>query len=309
MELNQRRRFLDPNIARKGNILNEHLDKQSETASPALFSLIEFNLSGLCNRTCVFCPRVDPKVFPNTNEHLSIELYEKIMGDLKEVRFDGTILYSAFSEPLLHKNVELLLQTTRKYLPNIRVEMVCNGDLVTPDKLRQLFSAGLTTLSISMYDGPHQQEFFEAMKQEVGLKDDQLLLRIRWLPPEEHFGITLSNRGGTLVMPEVNIAPLKEPLKQRCHYPFYQILVDHDGTVLLCPHDWGKKLKVGDLGRQSIQEIWDGQTIKRVRLSLAKGDRNFPPCASCDVDGTLMGQSHFDRWLEYYGHTTPSSAD
>jgi radical SAM protein with 4Fe4S-binding SPASM domain len=234
---------------------------------------------------------------------MSPELYEKVMGDLRDVEFDGGILYSAFSEPLLQKNIGSLIQITRNYLPDSRVEAVCNGDFVTPERLNQLFSDGLTVLSISMYDGPHQQEIFEQMREQVGLTNDQLLLRVRWLPPEEHFGITLSNRGGTMVMPEVNIAPLKEPLKQRCYYPFYQILVDHDGTVLLCPHDWGKKLKVGNLGDQSIQEIWDSPAIKRVRLSLAKGDRNFPPCASCDVDGTLMGQSHFDKWMEHYNNS------
>jgi radical SAM protein with 4Fe4S-binding SPASM domain len=138
------------------------------------------------------------------------------------------------------------------------------------------------------------------MKDEVGLTDDQLVLRVRWLSAEEHYGITLSNRGGTLELKELGLAALKEPLKQRCHYPFYQILVDYDGSVLLCPHDWGKKLIAGNLNHQSVQEVWDSPTMKRVRTSLAVSDRNFPPCNVCDVDGTLMGKSHFDRWMEYY---------
>ena len=32
-----------------------------------LFSFVELNVNELCNRTCVFCPRVDPKIYPNLN--------------------------------------------------------------------------------------------------------------------------------------------------------------------------------------------------------------------------------------------------
>ena len=99
---------------------------------------------------------------------------------------------------------------------------------------------------------------------------------------------------------EVGVSPLKEPLKQRCHYPFYQIMVDYDGSALMCPHDWGKKLIVGNLNHQSVREVWDGRIIRRARMSLIASDRNFAPCDVCDVDGTLMGQSHFDMWKEYY---------
>ncbi len=72
-------RFLDPNIPRKSSELAKHLNRTDEKAVahridglekylentdpnlmygqegyPTLFSLIEFNLSRLCNRKCVF---------------------------------------------------------------------------------------------------------------------------------------------------------------------------------------------------------------------------------------------------------------
>ena len=294
--------FFDPNITRKGDALKQHLEgTAADETSPPFFSLIEFNLSGLCNRTCVFCPRVDPKVYPNVNEHIPIELYEKIMRELAEVGYEGMILYSAFSEPLLYKPIELLIEISKRYCPNVRIETVTDGDFVTPDKLRLLFGAGLDTLLISLYDSPDQVEHFQGMMAEVGLSESQVVLRQRWLPPEEHYGITLSNRAGMVEIPEVSVGPLQEPLKRRCHYPFYQVLVDYDGAVLLCPHDWGKKLIVGNLNRQSIHELWNSRIMKRVRSSLANSDRNFAPCNVCDVDGTLMGKDHFAQWMDYYG--------
>ena len=81
--------FLDPNIPRKGTVIKRHLEGIPERLMEVpMFSLVEFNLSGLCNRTCVFCPRVDPNIFPNVNEHLPVALYEKIMAELAEVQDD-----------------------------------------------------------------------------------------------------------------------------------------------------------------------------------------------------------------------------
>ena len=294
-------RFLDPNIPRKRGVLDRHINARYQGAgSPPFLSLIEFNLSGLCNRKCVFCPRVDPAVYPNVNEHIPLELYEKIMSELAEVDYDGMILYSAFGEPLLYKNIETVLELSKEYCPNVRIETVTDGDFVTPSKIRALFGAGLDTLLISMYDGPHQQEQFEAMMEEVGLSEKQFVLRKRWLPPEEHFGITLNNRAGMVEIPEAGIGKLSEPLKRPCFYPFYQVLVDYDGAVLLCPHDWGKKLIVGNLRDRTIHELWSSPIMRRVRLNLANSDRRFPPCRDCDVDGTLMGREHHDRWVAYY---------
>lgn len=317
-------RFLDPNIPRKSSELAQHLNRTDEKAVahridglekhlentdpnlmygqegyPPLFSLIEFNLSGLCNRKCVFCPRANPEIYPNVNEHIPVELYESIMEDLAKVNYDGTILFSAFGEPLLYKQIETILEISKAHCPRVRNEAVTDGDFVTPAKLTALFEAGLDTLLISLYDGPHQRDIFQSMIDEVGLSNDQVILRDRWLPPSEHYGITLSNRAGFVNLPEIGVGTIKEPMKRACYYPFYQILIDYDGAVLLCPHDWGKKLIVGNVNKASILDIWNNKTMQGVRATLSNKSRNFAPCNACDVDGTIMGQSHFDKWNDY----------
>jgi len=301
-------KYFDPNITRKGEALQRHLKESNEDSeAPPFFSLIEFNLSGLCNRKCVFCPRADPSVYPNVNEHISLDLYEKIMRELSEVEYSGMILYSAFGEPLLYKNIEAVLKISKEYCPNVRNETVTDGDFVTPAKLQSLFAAGLDTLLISLYDGPEQMDVFQAMIDEVGLSDTQVVLRKRWLPPEEHYGITLSNRAGMVNIPEVGISALAEPLQRPCFYPFYQVLVNYDGAVLLCPHDWGKEIIVGNLNDSTIHDLWDSKIMRRTRRNLANSDRNFAPCKTCDVDGTLMGRPHFEQWIKYYkSQGTPS---
>lgn len=292
-------KFIDPNIDRKENMLTKHLSQHKDDMFP-LFSLIEFNLSGLCTRKCIFCPRSNEKAFPNINEQISVELYEKIMTDLEKADFDGTIFYSAFSEPLLHEDIEILIKISKQKCPKARVEIVSNGDLVTSEKISKLFEAGLTTLLISMYDGEHQVEHFKKLQKETGLKDEQFILRTRWLPPEDNFGMVLSNRAGAIEMKNVNVVIPQESLKKNCYYPFYQIFVNYDGAVLICPHDWHKKSNIGDIKKQSILEIWDNDILKQARLKLAEKDRNFPPCNLCDAKGELIGKEHFEGWMKYY---------
>ena len=43
---------------------------------------VEVNTTELCNRTCVFCPRHDPKVFPNRNLHMTPKGAETIAKEL-----------------------------------------------------------------------------------------------------------------------------------------------------------------------------------------------------------------------------------
>ena len=65
--------------------------------------------------------------------------------------------------------------------------------------------------------------------------------------------------------------------------------MDYQGHVLMCPHDWKKKIILGDLNEESFKKIWFGKKAMLIRKRLNNNDRNFSPCNVCDVDGELMG--------------------
>lgn len=295
----------DPNLPRKGRIMERHLhSREYAEAGFPLFSQIELSITGLCNRTCEFCPRADPEVYPNRNEHMPPELHRKIVEELGTYQYSGLIGYSGFSEPFLHKQLARLIAQGRDLCPLARQEVYTNGDFATAARLRELFEAGLSSLHISMYDGPQQRPAFEAVREEAGLEAEQVVLRERYLPREQNYGLTLSNRAGMISFEKTGVQPLKEPLKQQCYYPFYMMMVDHTGDVLICSHDWGKRLVAGNLERQTIAEIWNGRQLRLVRARLAEADRRMQPCRSCDVDGRHIGADHFARWQEYYREKT-----
>jgi radical SAM protein with 4Fe4S-binding SPASM domain len=307
--------FVDPNVARKNKLRDVLETKQVGTNEPPLFSWIEFNLVGLCNRRCDFCPWSDPewrsshvpKVAANDDVlHLPVEVYEGIMKDLNKVGFKGGIIYSAFSEPFLYNHLEEVIKISKEQCPESRIEVVTNGDFLTIDKLNTFFEAGLTRMDVSVYDGPDKVKPFEDLRIEAGLNKEQFHIRERWYAPDEHFGIgALSNRAGANIMPEINVNEIHTALKRKCFYPFYQLIVDFDGAVLLCNHDWDKRLTMGNVKETSILDIWNSKKYKEVRGNLANANRNHSPCNRCDANGMMMGGEFVGKWKEYYEGQKP----
>jgi len=292
------KRFIDKSTDRKKAIVKERLYYFNNVPLP---SIIEFNITGSCNRDCSFCPVSNPEVYTKTKDGITVELFEKIIKNLVSIEYEGKILFSAFSEPLLHKQVESLISIAKKHLPKVRLEMVSNGDLLTCKKMKKLYDAGLDTINISMYDGSHQIEYFGNMRMEADIGSEFMVLRRRYFE-DGNFGITISNRGGLVDSNEYRDqreeAVLELPLKQPCYYPFYMILVDYTGDVLLCPHDWKKTLQFGNLKDESFFSIWNGDKLNNIRKQLANSNRNASVCRNCDVIGTVIGKESFDAWID-----------
>ena len=60
----------------------------------------------------------------------------------------------------------------------------------------------------------------------------------------------------------------------------------------MCPHDWGKKIILGDLNKEKLKDIWFSKKFMGIRKMLNKSNRNFTPCNVCDVEGTFMGKKN-----------------
>ncbi|MEB3214092.1 MAG: SPASM domain-containing protein [Leptolyngbyaceae bacterium] len=254
-----------------------------------MFSWIDISLTELCNRVCVFCPRADSDLYPNQNLNISLVLINKIATELKAVRFGGGVVFCGYGEPLLHPEI---LEIVRVFGPDVRTEIVTNGDKLTPSLIRQLFGAGLSFLCISMYDGPEQVEFFKGMLAEADVPSDKFILRDRWHSEQDSFGLKLTNRAGVVKYgPSVMTNHLRP-----CHYPSYSLTIDWNGDVLLCVQDWQKKVKFGNLNNMSLESVWRSSKLSSARDRLIEGKRTAAPCKECNADGTLHGFNHVNAW-------------
>jgi len=287
-----KKKFLDTNLKNKSKTVENNIQFfDYEGTKLPLPTEIEISESGTCNRTCSFCPRSAPD-FEDKKEFITNELHEKLCIELQKLNYRGTIRYSGFVEPLLDKNIFNLIVMIRNFLPDSNIEMVTNGDPLNLKRLNKLFESGLNRVLISAYDGKEDADKLEDLCKNAGLTSEQYIVRHRYYTEEKDFGITLSNRSGLMENAEFKIESLKEPLKNPCYIPSYTFFLDYQGDVLMCPHDWGKKIILGNLNKEKLIDIWFSKKSIGIRKMLHKSNRNFTPCNVCDVEGTLMGKTN-----------------
>jgi radical SAM protein with 4Fe4S-binding SPASM domain len=292
---------IDVNIGRISDFVEDHLSRSSVAHGevPPLSSL-EFSIHGSCNRRCVFCPRVDREAYPNIKKGFSVEVYERIINELTDLNWSGRISYSGFSEPFLHENLLHLVNYTKKTNANITLEIVSNGDYLKLEMLRNLFDAGLDNLRVSLYTPDDTVDRFIKMKDQVGLDDEQFIVRARNKGIEDDYGLTLSNRAGTVDFEKVDRQPIKEPFKRGCNYPMYKMMIDYNGDALICSNDWAKKRIIGNVYNTPVMDLWNSKLMNDARKRLLNSDRCFQPCDKCDVDGLMNGQGHANLWKNFY---------
>lgn len=288
--------FFDPAIPRKSG----HVDTAFSLGDSRvpLPSVVEISESGTCNRKCAFCPRSAPD-YPDRKEFVDPGLVDKLSSQLGSAGFRGIFLFSGFVEPLLDKNIFDLIALVRRNIPKGRVEMVTNGDALNDSRLVKLFESGLSTLLISVYDSKEDADRLQALCENAELRPDQFVIRHRYLPQDQGFGITLTNRAGMMSGAAYPIAALDSPMPHPCYYPHYTFFMDYQGDVLLCPHDWGKKLVVGNMTHEDFWDIWTSPAARAARTRLNAGDRGFAPCDKCDVKGIFMGAQHAKAWADF----------
>jgi radical SAM protein with 4Fe4S-binding SPASM domain len=287
-----KQKFIDPYIEIKSRTVDSVQYYKSSIPLPSVF---EISPSGTCNRKCGFCPRSSPG-FKDIKEFISINLIEKICNELAEINWSGLMLFSGFVEPLLNKNIYEIIAKVRNIIPKSQIELVTNGDVLSVDRARKLFLSGLDSFYISVYDGPERENELIKICEDAGLKEGQYKIRKRYLPESQDFGITLTNRGGTMEKAEYKIPSLKEPLNRPCYYPSYHFFTDYNGDVLICSHDWGKKFIVGNLKNEKFIDIWLNKKYLNQRKNLLENKREISPCKECDVIGTLLGKNHATAW-------------
>ena len=278
--------------------VNEHLEYRKKRYHNADInnkkllglSTVEINPTELCNRTCSFCPRSDPNVYPNRNLNMTIHTAENISNQLLEANFTGDIHITGFGEPTLNPDI---LGIIKAFSNNFFTEMITNGDRLITGKLKhnQLSENGLNSLIVDCYDGPDQtQNIKDLLKDFVGQKR----IRNHYDTGESNLFelYNYNNRGGT-----INVKQF-ETMDRQCYMPMYKAFIDWNGDVLLCCNDWARKQKsFGNVNKDTFSDIWMNNMFTEVRKTLLKGHRYLlPACKRCDTDGCKGGSDSAVLW-------------
>ena len=101
---------------------------------------VELSLIDVCNRKCV-CPKSNEDIAPDTYQSMTRNIIDKIHDQLLEINFTGTISLCGYGEPLLHKDIGYIVNKLSKVS---KVEIITNGDVLSPKKLQQLFFSNVS---------------------------------------------------------------------------------------------------------------------------------------------------------------------
>lgn len=264
--------------------------------------LVEFETTSYCNRTCSFCPN---SFIDRMSEKLTMPepAWQAILTGLEEVDYDGTIVWSRYSEPLSERRILDRIREVRQAAPGCRICVNSNGDFLDADYLGELEDAGLDRLWIDIYIPDEEIYNLEVAK----TYHDKLINRIERsysvvaISPELSTKISsnkmeiaaharnvaamiqmdLSDRGGL-----IQIA--RETLREApCYAPYKHLVIDWDGSVVICC-----QLRSDSLTHQRgvVGKIGDGVGLVDAYVRLAGWRESLKgygpkkgPCATCNV--------------------------
>ena len=268
---------------------------QASINNPLLpgLAVVEINPTELCNRTCSFCPRSNPEVYPNKNLNMYLDTAERLANQLADASYDGDIHITGFGEPTLNKNI---LDIVRVFSKHFYTTITTNGDRIMSNKLLldDIVDSKLSYLTVDCYDG---DEHFNSITNKLKKLDSSNVgYRVR-----DHYDdgsstlftdYNFNNRGG--ILGEV------KSVKRPCYLPMYKAMVDWDGELLLCCNDWSRKQKgLGSIYNHTFSELWNNIYYNSIRKALLKGQRRaLPACSGCNVNGCMVGEESANLYRE-----------
>lgn len=267
-------------------VLTELLQSLKDNA--AVLSTIELETVNRCNNDCSFCP-VSRNNDIRETRLMSEELFKKIINDLAQMKYAGTLHLFSNNEPLIDRRIAEFLKYAREKLPDAILSLYTNGILLT-EKIYMSLVQFLDYLVIDNYnDALVVNDNIEEIRKK---KIDEQNCRVRISVRKKNQ--VLLNRGG--------LSPNNDNKNQYmspCVLPFVQMVIRPDGKVSRCCQDAYGNETMGDLSQQSVREVWQGAKFQSYREMMLEGKRcNIEYCKDCDIKG-LYGQ-YPNEWLHLY---------
>ncbi len=242
----------------------------------SLFNKIYIETISYCNNDCAFCPASTNNTVKKPEYLMAQDLYLKILEELKNLSFRGTVAFHCNNEPLLDERLVSWVKMARASLKSNFFYIYTNGILLNVDLANQLFDAGLNRIIVNNYNDRYDlltpiRNLIDSSKALHG----EVILNYRL--KSEYLG----NRAGQSLNAKNY---LRRPLNIICKRPLLEIVIGYDGTVPLCCADGLWKISLGNVVNSSLKDVWFCEAFSKIKSALIKGDRTCTEiCKVCDV--------------------------
>lgn len=255
---------------------------------------------------------------------MDYNLFCKIVDDLCELTQERKLkqmIFHILGEPLMHPRIADMIAYAKKNNVTEKLILYTNGSRLTPELSRAICDAGIDYIQLSI-EHVNSIDYERIVRTKVDY--DKLLANIGYLcayKPEECFvsakildcGLTESDKEKFYndfgkITDECHIETLIQTLpesirdttlghgsnitndgfaaasKTVCTPPFYLLGIYFDGLVSPCVCDWSKGLNIGDVKKESLKQIWEGNKRREfLKMQLAKKRSLSPICGKCEA--------------------------
>lgn len=280
------------NLWRKG--YSYYHSKQVVKSFPVISGIESTNS---CMMKCKMCPR---RHMTRPVGFMDVSLFEKIVSQMK---YNKIVSLHHFGDPLLHPRIGELINILHKY--HISASFSCNPQALTDEKIKDILDNQLDHLNISLdgatketyetlrggeanyemaLDGINRllkeklkrglekpyiiisiihmkvtekeiEDFKKKWTPEAGVNEVQVKPFIRWEGAFEDINEMADD--GQLAKQNKQDFP--------CFWPWSRVVVLWDGRVVPCCYCYDNQLILGDLNKQTINEVWNSQIMESLR--------------------------------------------
>lgn len=228
--------------------------------NPLEFPLeVHVELTNRCNLGCEFCP-VGQRGIKRPYGNMSYELFDALCDEVS--RWESSIKLIRWGEPTLHPRIWEFIKLAKDY--DLDVHLNTNGVKLN---VKQVLKSGLNSIKIS----GHSKEAVKSIRKLIKKRGDaeKPFITVGYLSNEkntyDYIGVDSYNVGWVKDLSKGGRAP------KDCYEMFTRLSVDWDGTVVGCCGAYDRQMRLGDLNKESLKQIWDGEQLHAYKILAAKG--------------------------------------
>lgn len=270
--------------------------------------LIQIEPTNYCNLNCICCPisRSSRK-----KGFMDFNLFKKIIDDASQIGMKNVLLF-LHGESFLHPQIISMISYIKSR--GLYVRITTNGMLLNREIIDAILRSGVNDedvirFSLLGYSKEVHEKIMSGVKHEKVIKNiiDFLDLRKKYGlkgPILETFFLTIPENNHerkdfikcwSKIVEYVDSTEESKsfreykrkittmPREKACNNLLDRIVVFWNGDVTICYHDLNGEYILGNLNKQSINEIWNSKKYKSIKKLLKeKQFEKIPLCSNCD---------------------------
>lgn len=244
---------------------------------------VEIELSNMCSLAWVHkrCPLSLNMISPfrhRSPKILPAKIVRSVLDTLGEYSYSGAVYFHLYSEETIDPRYFEFVRYAKRVCPTLRVHSVTNGMYLSAQMAREMSEAGVDNLHMTLYGS----------KEDCNARHEWFIREIMPQFPKDqsnvlHFGKNMDNRIAT------NYDGEYLDLDKVCYAPFNDIIVNHEGSIILCCMDWKYEIAFGNLYEKKLDEIMREGPMQAAFDRLQIPDRSvYDLCRRCQTTRPSM---------------------